>query len=249
MIKFDMHVHYDFFPDEIAIMKYYSENNIYSIYATLSPKVFLDYKKRKIENDYIKLALGAHPCYIDDFEFNETQFNLALNKTKYVSEVGLDFSGKFLESKAKQIRVFNYICSKSRDKLLVIHSRKAEEEVHDILKVNRNKYIVLHWYSGSLDNLTKFVNLGTYFSINSKMLKTNKMKKYLENIPLEKLLIETDAPFTVRDEDNFDFVKVYNEIVEYLSKYYSKEIDEIEKILSNNFYNLIVAVNNSGNLG
>jgi TatD DNase family protein len=247
MIKFDMHVHFDFFKSSKIIQSYYNKNKIFSIFATISPSVFLKYKRMNIETDYIKLALGAHPCYIKDLNFQLDEFNKALAQTKYISEVGLDFSKPFKDSSEKQEKVFNSICSKTKNKLLIIHSRRASDRVYEILSRHKNKFIVLHWYSGSVGTLKDFIKLGAYISINHKMIKTKRIQEYLDEVPIERLLIETDAPFTLENNININYFSVYKEIVSYLCKHYKYDRLSMEKKLSSNFYKLILDVNDLSN--
>ena len=245
MIKYDMHIHFDFFKSEKHILKYYNDRKIFAIYATLSPSVFLKYKSKGVESDYVKLALGAHPCYTNEYRFDYHEFDSALEETRYISEVGLDFSKKYIDSQNEQIKIFDYICSKTYNKLLIIHSRNAEEEIYEMLVRNRNKYMVLHWYTGPVSTLKKLVLLGAYVSINRKMLYTKKIDMYLSSVPIDRLLIETDAPFTLESNNIIEFDLAYDEIVLYLCKYYNSESDLIKRKLSENFYNLIVSVKKS----
>lgn len=77
-----------------------------------------------------------------------------------------------------------------------IHSRNAEEDVLSILVKNKIKYAIFHWYTGSLSTLEKIIKEGYYVSVNSSMMKTKKGLEIIKSIPLDRILVESDGPFT-----------------------------------------------------
>jgi TatD DNase family protein len=58
---------------------------------------------------------------------------------------------------------------------------------------------VLHWFTGTRAEARRAVDLGCYFSINAEMLDSNRHRELVAALPLERLLTETDGPFTQRD--------------------------------------------------
>ena len=63
--------------------------------------------------------------------------------------------------------------------------------------LNVNKYI-FHWFTGSMPQLEKAIELGCYFSINPGMLKTKSGMEVIKAIPIDHVLLETDAPFALK---------------------------------------------------
>jgi TatD DNase family protein len=59
--------------------------------------------------------------------------------------------------------------------------------------------VVMHWFSGSMAEAKRAVDLGCYFSINEQMCKTPNGAKLVRAVPLERILTETDGPFTKVD--------------------------------------------------
>ena len=53
---------------------------------------------------------------------------------------------------------------------------------------------IFHWFTGTSDELARARQRGCHFSINEHMLKTKRGREYARQIPLERLLLETDAP-------------------------------------------------------
>ena len=85
--------------------------------------------------------------------------------------------------------------------MVSIHSLKAANTVIDILKKYKrktnNKYI-FHWFTGSIAQLEKAIEIGCYFSINPGMLKTKSGLEIIKKVPLDRILVETDAPFALK---------------------------------------------------
>lgn len=88
---------------------------------------------------------------------------LKINKTNYIGEVGLDFSNKYIKYKDRQIEIFNYICNiaSKENKIMIIHSRKAEKEVLNILIKNNIRNAIMHWYTGPINSIDDFVKMDT----------------------------------------------------------------------------------------
>jgi len=194
----DFHVHMDYYKDFYEKYNYYNNNRIYTLSVTNLPEIYEkcigSFKKSK----YVRFALGYNPQFAGIYKFDKKIFDKYLDTTKYIGEVGLDFSKSFITHKAEQIEVFDYIAQKSgqHNKILSIHSRNSEVDVIDILKKHNVRFAVFHWYTGKIENIKKIVDMGYYFSVNSKMLESKKGLSIIRNIPIDRILIETDGPFT-----------------------------------------------------
>ena len=211
--------------------------DISAIFVTHLPEL---YEKQKVAMEslgQVFLAVGFHPILVNEFEFQKELFVNALNNTRFVGEVGLDFSVARTEnSRDKQKRIFEQICESVNDHILSIHSRQAEKEVLDILIKYQVKNAIFHWYTGSQELIYDIVESGYYFSLNPAMLRTSKGKGILKSIPLNRILIETDGPF----------LKFNGELVEpiYLKEIYKAfgafyHVDNMESIVFENMLSLI----------
>jgi len=131
-------------------------------------------------------------------------------------------------------------CADAGEKILTIHSRKAAQDVIDILGTNFPGKIILHWYSDTISQLQKAINNGYYFSINHPMLHSKSGKEIIKRIPVERLLIEADGPFTKRGEEIFTPLmagSIQKELANMI--FIDKTSTEGEKIISNNFERLL----------
>ena len=87
-------------------------------------------------------------------------------------------------------------------RVISIHSVRAASEALDTLQrfdMPHNSTCIFHWFSGTSDELARARALGCYFSVNARMLATKRGREYARQIPLDKLLLETDAPKELGD--------------------------------------------------
>ena len=122
MNKFiDSHIHFDLGENAFELLNYYERNKIYGIFVTNKPEYFLDYFGKIKNYKYIKLAVGFHPGLARSDKFNSKFFRQALEKTKYVGEIGLDFYERQEEVRDQQRKIFDFVCKESINKILSIH--------------------------------------------------------------------------------------------------------------------------------
>ena len=159
-----------------------------------------DYKralKIKKEGLVFKKAIGIYPEYTSIKESLFDKYVQIMEKCDAVGEIGLDYhwykDTKEAQQKLfiKQIKVANKL-----NKPVIIHTREALKDTYDILKENPCKG-VLHCYSGSLEMAKEFIKLGFYISFAGPLTFKNAKEplRVAKNIPLNKLLIETDSPY------------------------------------------------------
>lgn len=156
---------------------------------------------KNTQNIYV--GLGMHPQLVSSGYDDMQVFQEIFEQNHYIGEVGLDFSKGYIRTKESQIKVFTEIirlCEQHGEKVISIHSLKSTSVVIEILKTykrkNNNKYI-FHWFTGSMSQLEKVIELGCYFSINPRMLKTKAGMEVIKAVPVDRVLLETDAPFAL----------------------------------------------------
>lgn len=125
-------------------------------------------------------------------------------------------------------------CDRLGGKILTIHSRNAEEEVINIIGSRFNGKIILHWYTGNKANLKKAIENGYYFSVNLEMLKTSKGKELIKYTPLERLLVESDGPFS-RVLNNTYTPNFSEDIITTIGEIKGLEVYETYSALKENF--------------
>ncbi|CAM5198886.1 3'-5' ssDNA/RNA exonuclease TatD [Ureibacillus acetophenoni] len=158
---------------------------MYALFVTNLPEIFEKAVQTFNQNKYVKIALGYHPQMAGKYKFNSKLFDTLLPLTKYIGEVGLDFSKDYISTKSQQLDAFQHICREARkeNKILSIHSRMAEKDVLNILLENDVQNAVFHWYTGNLETLEKIMQHGYYFSVNYSMLRSKRGLEIVRSIP------------------------------------------------------------------
>ncbi|OLS02289.1 TatD family hydrolase [Tissierella creatinophila] len=152
--------------------------------------------------DNIYAVVGVHPHSakeITESSLKEIE-NLAKNKKVVaIGEIGLDYhydnSPRDIQKKwfKKQI-----LLAKRLDMPIVVHTREADEDTIEILKEEREGLRgVIHCFSSDRAQLKEYLNLGFFIALGGPVTfkKTDELKEVAKIIPIEKLLVETDAPY------------------------------------------------------
>lgn len=210
---FDTHFHLDLQKNRGAAIQEIEGKKIYTIAVTNLPEL---YRKESIEiaSKYIRLALGFHPELVHQFKNQIPLMWDLLPNVRYIGEVGLDYTEK--EYQNEQFTFFSELVERCRydsSKIMTIHSRRSVSEVLDILGDNYRFKAILHWFTGSKERMRKAVERGCYFSINSAMIKSRSFLDMLPLIPSNRILLETDSPFTFFSGTHYDTLHSIEETV------------------------------------
>lgn len=192
----DTHFHLDMYRNHKKIFSYLNEKKIYTLCMTNSPGVYISCKNMYSKGKYVRFAMGFHPLNKELREKDIQDFLGLLPNVDYIGEIGLDFSNQKGLSKEIQIKHFDKIisaCAKY-NKLMSIHIRNAEDEAIRILKMYSPQKCIIHWFTGTEDQLQDLLKLGCYFSVNANMILSN--TELVRKIPKEKILIESDGPYS-----------------------------------------------------
>lgn len=237
MTLIDTHVHIDFYPDPMKVALEYESLKIYAMFVTNLPEVFKKHSLSFKNFKYVRLCIGYHPQTSDEYKLNKQLFQEYVQKTRYIGEVGLDFQTSDEQNRQEQIQAFEFITSENFNKGRVysIHSKGTEDIVFEILRKNKVRHAIFHWYSGKLSTLNEIANAGYYFSINPKMLYSKNGQKILNRIPKHLMLFETDGPFA-RINRKILYPKNLKDI--YLE--FEKQIPDFENTVFNNFRRLLI---------
>lgn len=193
----DTHCHFDMMPTPELYLKEQEAMHNISIGMTNLPSHFAMGYQHVKSYRYSRLALGLHPLYASEKKNELSLFHQYVNRTSYIGEIGLDFSSEGVLTKEDQMFVLDNILLNlaGKNKIISVHSRRAEKVLFDMLCKHDIRNVIFHWYSGPLTLIPQIVERGYYFSINEKMTKTDSGRKIIERIPIDRILTETDAPY------------------------------------------------------
>ena len=207
----------------------------------------------KIEN-IVKLdpiifgTFGIHPHESSSDLASKDNIITKVNNNKKIigiGETGLDFYYNHSD-KEKQITSFKAHIEASIDLNLplIVHSRNAETETFNILNSYKNDKpkILMHCFTGSNSFAERLLSLDSFFSASGIITFKNsiELQKTFIDLPLSKLLIETDSPYLapipMRGKNNEpSFIKY---TAEKLASLKGITFNELSKITTNNFNNL-----------
>lgn len=232
----DTHCHIDLYQNPHTIVEESERLGIITIGMTLLPSHFELGYKHTANYKKVRLALGMHPLKAELHEDEFDSFIYYLNKTSYIGEIGLDFSKEGINTKQLQIDSFRKILFsiKDKQKIISLHSRRAEKDVLEILVEYKIQNAIFHWYTGPVNLINEIVDNGYYFSINPAMIRSENGKKIINQIPKHRLLTESDGPFVLIENEPIkpkDIILVQ----EHLSKLWNMSINKVDEQINNNF--------------
>lgn len=198
----DYHCHLDLYSDYEEQYRACTANEIATLAVTTTARAWPKNKAMAADSPFVRVAVGIHPQLIGTRDAEMGAFEDYFQQTRYIGEVGLDAGPAYYRHYAEQRRVFERImqlCARAGGKILSVHAVRAAKDVLDYVEAHfadTTNRVVLHWFSGSIADARRAVQLGCYFSINAAMLAKATGVQLLSEIPRSRLLTETDGPFT-----------------------------------------------------
>jgi TatD DNase family protein len=155
----------------------------------------------------IYAILGVHPHHakeVDDQTYPTLRELCRNGRVKAYGEIGLDFF-RNLSPRDIQLKRFREQIALAKELRLpmVVHDREAHQETLEILKSEKAEECggIIHCFSGDYAMAKACMGMGFYISIPGNITFKNAegLREIVKNIPLESLLVETDAPFLTPD--------------------------------------------------
>lgn len=205
---FDTHAHYDdpkFKADQKELLGAMRRAGVDAIINCASDmKSCGSTLKLAEEYDFVFGAVGVHPHAVKDLEEDDVYrlYNYACRSEKIVAigEIGLDYHYDFSPRDIQKDWFVEQIeLAKEVELPIIVHSREAAKDTFDIIEGCDAGEVggVIHSYSGNLEMARAYVDMGFYLGIGGMVTfpDVKKILRVVEEIPLERLLLETDAPY------------------------------------------------------
>ncbi len=248
----DFHTHLDFYKRE-KLQKQLSNFSGTIIAASVDEKSFLEncgiaeWAKSTARACRIIPTFGIHPNRADEnaglLDDPDTATRLAayLERSPLIGEIGMDlcWSKSSNENQEKVFRWFLEYCNKT-DKVCVIHTKDAEQEICDILTDYPKARPIIHWYDGPESIFREFIRRGYPQTFGVETIRSPHLQNLLRLTPPELLLAETDnpdsEPWLGGSRSDVGLIeRVYNEIAGLLGM----SRPALEKIIEENFKRII----------
>ena len=165
-----------------------------------------------IHKDNLKQDKGAQEESRKLEEFDEKKYKelLANPKTVAMGEIGLEYGkdiNQAAKDKQKKILIEQLELAQQADKPVIFHCRKAYDDLIELLTMFNSGCAhcphacasslrgVFHCFMGRWSQAEKLLDMGFCLSFNGLITYARDYDKVIENLPLEKILLETDAPY------------------------------------------------------
>jgi TatD DNase family protein len=202
----DAHVHLSDEEYAECVGEVIKEARMANVVALVSNSVDLKTSVRSLElaekyRGLVYAALGIQPASIDHLAEKELERTLDLiskqrmNKAMVaIGEIGLDSNR--MRSWSGQLRVFDEMlrCAESLRLPVIVHSRGTAEQVVERLSSYKLEKVLLHFFTGPVDSLSRAVENGYYISEGPVAVYSESIREVVRKVPMTNLLTETDGP-------------------------------------------------------
>ncbi|MFC1660392.1 TatD family hydrolase [Gemmatimonadota bacterium] len=191
-------------------------------------------------------SFGIHPWNASHFFRDLPSLDPLVETAPMIGEIGLDhFFVKDEEEFPAQRVVFEYFLDAAArlGKLINVHTKGAETEVADALEGRDLPGVILHWYSGSLGLVDRFLEMGAYFTVGVEVLGSSRVQDLARNLPLDRLLTETDNPGGWEwMEGSPGFPHLIERVQETIGEVRGVPADDLEQVVQRNMEGLLRTV-------
>lgn len=254
---FDTHAHYDddwFDADRDALLSSMPEHNIGLI---LNPGCTVETSEIAVRlaetYDFVYAAVGIHPEYsmgVTAADIDRIRELSAHPKVRAIGEIGLDYywekrSPETTPPREEQQKLLRAQLELAREVNLpvIIHDREAHEDCLNIVKDFSDLRGVYHCYSGSLEYAKEILALGDWYISFTGVItygKAKKARRIIENLPIERIMIETDSPYLTPEPERLEKKRVRNSslfvhrVAEQIAEFKGMTMEEVERITTEN---------------
>ena len=203
MLIYDSHCHVEYIQSKEFDHRLVFNNENMIIIARLFSQLKDLFDIRTANNAY-KISFGVHPWDVNIYDCNDIKNILQLNINKYrpnlIGEIGLD---KCTDNFINQIDLYyKQLCIAIENNLpVIIHCVKSYNELINITKKVLRLYSIkkingiVHSFNSNELIAHELIQLGFFLGIGNNIQLNSKIAKSIALIPINKLLIESDAPF------------------------------------------------------
>jgi len=241
----DIHSHLDFYPKKklISVIENAKKNRVkYIIVNSVNLKSLKKIFELSKKYSLIKIAAGLYPEKdLNSKKYLEFEKFVIENKKEIVAigEIGMDFTEKLNKKIQEEIFKKQLKLAEELKLPVIIHTRKAEKEVLEILEDYPKLEKILHCFMGNFNLIKKANEMRCYFSIPTSVVRSEHFQRMVAELPRNKIFTETDTPFLspykdIRENESAFIIESIKKISE-IWKVSEKEVEEIIENNSNIF--------------
>ncbi|QQG39054.1 MAG: TatD family hydrolase [Candidatus Woesearchaeota archaeon] len=245
----DVHAHIfkNYFEDIDSVVKRAKEKNIVCVINNgLDKKTNREVLELSKKYKILEVALGIYPTEAFKMSKEEIEEELSFieeqkNNIKAIGECGLDLHwDKNEDNFNKQKKVFTQLIELAEKikKPVIVHSRKAEKEVIEILSSFKAK-INMHCFGGNLKLVRKAVDLGFSFSMPVSIIRSTHFQAIANEVPISNLLTETDSPYLNPEVEKNEPAYIYK-VIGKIAEIKGIDVKAVDKAIYKNFSKMFV---------
>jgi len=196
----DTHCHLDAYANPSAVLTAATAAGVDLVAVTNTPDAYRRLATLLPRSGPARPALGLHPLHAHQLGMKAVlRFSQQAPQAAWIGEIGLDFSPAGRATRTIQLAVFDALLAlpQLRERPVTVHTRGAERVTVGRL-VAAGTRAILHWYTGPLGVADDALAAGLSFSINPAMVASTKGHALLARLPHDRVLLETDGPYTRR---------------------------------------------------
>lgn len=252
---FDMHCHLGFCPHASRAARELDALGVGVFSNTVTPAEFAMQHVELDGASNVRVGAGLHPWWVGGDEALAASGSAPLAAAevvgagdlgllreqiaahRFVGEVGLDLPPRHISTSEAQAAAFAAVAKASAHaggRVLSIHAVRSASEVLDALdaagvfSADAGCSCILHWFSGSSDELVRARRLGCFFSVNPRMLEAKRGRAYVASIPLDRLMLETDLPSVAGEPlDAHDIRRRLEQTAAAIAQIRGQELEEV----------------------
>jgi TatD DNase family protein len=186
---------------------------------------------------------GLHPCEVkEDYEevLDQICESIVDRQVYAIGEIGIDLHWDKTTLEIQKIAFKEQIkWARDLDLPIVIHCREAFDEVFEVLDAEKDEQLrgIFHCFTGNLEQANRAIALGFYLGIGGvATYKNSGLDEVLKNVPLSKVVLETDSPYLApvpyRGKPNESSYLIH--VAEKLAEIYQVSTEEIAAITTAN---------------
>lgn len=203
MIDTHSHINFDEYKENFnSFLENLKENDIESVIIPgVDPSTFDEIISYCEKYEMLYGAIGIHPSEFQTYNEQSKKRIYELVKHKKIvaiGEIGLDYHyGADTKEEQRELLKEQLKIAEELQVPVIIHDRESHEDVFEILQNYKLKDVIFHCFSGNAEFAQKCIDKGYYIAIGGVVTFKNAkdLKEAAKIIPIDKLLLETDAPY------------------------------------------------------
>ena len=194
----DAHCHLDRFEEDLGhALEQIKRHRIFTITNSMDLLSYKENVEIATRSDFVLPVFGIHPWNASEYVGCFKDLDEAISESPMIGEIGLDHY--FVNNTSlyeDQRKVFKYLlkAANSQKKIVIVHTKGAEDETFQLLRQYNIERVIIHWYSGPWHILEAMVEHGFYFTIGVEVMFSQHIQNIAGYLPSELILTETDNP-------------------------------------------------------